>query len=115
MALQKINCDSLGELHHGFARGIIDAALEAAQRDTEDRGSDEKKRKVVIEISFYKIDDGTVAIGLEAVAKMPKYQIPDTVATIQAPTKKGSAPAFAFRSDSPERPDQTTIDDAMDD
>lgn len=112
MALQKINTETIGDLHHGFAKTVIDAALEAAQRDTEDRGSDGRKRKVVIEIAFEKIDDGTVKIGLEATAKLPKYQIPDTVATIQQPTKKGAAPAFAFRSDSPDRPDQQTIDDA---
>ena len=112
MPLQPLNCSSIGELHHGFARTIIDAALEAAYRDTEDRGSDEKPRKVIIEISLEKIDDGTVRIGLEAIAKLPKYQIPDTVGQIQAPTKKGAAPLFAFRSDSPDRPDQQTIDDA---
>ena len=112
MSLQTLTTDTIGELHHGFARSIIDAALESAYRDTEDRGGDGKPRKVVIEISLEKIDDGTVCIGLEAIAKLPKYQIPDTVAQIQAPTKKGAAPQFAFRSDSPERPVQQTIDDA---
>lgn len=112
MPLQPLTCDTLGELHHGFARTVIDAALEAAYRDTEDRGNDGKTRKVLIEVSCEKIDDGTVRIGLEAIAKLPKYQIPDTVATIQAPTKKGAPPTFAFRSDSPGRPDQQTLADA---
>ena len=112
MALQKINCDNIGDLHHGFAKTVIDAAIEAAQRDTEDRGMDGKKRKVTIEISFEKVDDGAVKIGLEATARLPKYQIPDTVAQIQAPTRKGAPPVFAFRSDSPSRPDQPTLDDA---
>lgn len=112
MPLQNINCDNIGDLHHGFARTVINAALEAAQRDTEDRGMDGAKRKVKIEISFEKVDDGAVKIGLRAICTVPNYQIPDTVAQIQAPAKRGAAPTFAFRSDSPGRPDQPTIDDA---
>lgn len=112
MPLDKLDCDSIGNLHHGFAREIINAALQTAIKDTDDRGSDGKLRKVTIEISFVKIGDGAVKIGLTADPRGPKYQIDDTVATINAPTKRGMAPEFAFRSDSPERPDQQTFDDA---
>lgn len=111
MPRQTLSCDTLGDLHHGFARSIIDAALAAAIRDLEDRGAeDEKPRKVVITVSLLKIGEDGVAATVEAAAKVPAYRIPATVADMR-PGAKG--PSVEFRSDSPGNPSQQTIDDAL--
>lgn len=107
---QTLSCDTLGNLHHGFARGVIDAALLTAIRDLEDRGEeDEKPRKVIITVVLEKIGDG-VAASVEAVAKMPSYKIPTTVANLQIGPH---GPSVEFRSDSPGNPNQTTFDDHL--
>lgn len=107
MPLQTLSCDTLGDLHNGFARAIIDAALASAVRDVKDRGAqDEKKRKVVITVLIESIGGDGYAASVEATAKLPSYKIPPTVAL-----EGQTGDTIQFRADSPANPYQQTIND----
>lgn len=103
-----LSCDSLGELDNGFARAIIDEAIQRAANDTEQRGlQDEKPRKVIITLEFRKINDHSCVINVNADAKIPPLKLSTTFAETR-PIGKGKS-NIAFREDNPDRPDQPTI------
>ena len=78
-----LTLDSLGDLSSGQAGVAINAALAAAIRDTEDRGSDKKARKVVIEIELKKLGDENVTATVRAKTTIPPYQTEQTVGNLR--------------------------------
>ena len=100
---------SLGGLASGQAEGIINAALRAAIRDTEDRGSDKKKRKVTIEVEFAKLGDENVTTSVRAKTTLPPYQTSDTVGNLKV---DGERVSVEFNPNSPDNPEQRTMADS---
>lgn len=103
-----LTLDSLGELSSGQAGVAINAALAAAVRDTEDRGSDKKARKVVIEIELKKLGDENVTATVRAKTAIPPYQTEQTVGNLRL--KQGGGVEMEFNPLNGENPDQRTFD-----
>jgi hypothetical protein len=103
-----LNLATLGDLSEGYAQAVIDQAIKAAIRDTEDRGKDKKERKVVITLRIKKIGDSGVVVAVEAEPKVPKYLTPETIGDIHV-TDGGRNAEMRFSSASAENPDQPAI------
>lgn len=73
-----LSARTIGDLGDGHAADKIDQALQAAIRDADLRGADEKPRKVIITIDFLKVEDSSISIGLEVECKVPKYGVQRT-------------------------------------
>lgn len=101
-----LTLDTLGELSAGQSQAIIDAALRAAIRDTEDRGGDKKPRKVTIEIEFKKSGPDHVSVNVTAKTSLPKYATDPTVAEI---VMDGNKPRVMFSPAAADNPDQPAI------
>lgn len=104
-----VTCSTLGELDEGSARLIIDAAIREAVRDVEDRGNDEKPRKVVITLTFKQMENGLVEAEVEAVARVPARRTASTIAAVKR--KQGEAPSLVFQQYAADDPSQKTIDE----
>lgn len=112
MPKQTLTIDNLGDLDGGAARQVINAALASAVYDLDDRGGeDEKPRKVVITISLDKLDNGAITAQVEAIAKVPNYKTGTTICNLAVGPRNQRT--LEFRGDSPNNPDQTTIDDHL--
>ena len=105
-----INCDNIGNACEG-ARGAINAAIQQAMTDIDDRGDDEKPRKVVITLEFRKISGRDVAISCEVGTATPKYRTPDTIGKILV---EGGKAKLLFNDLAFDDASQTTIDDEID-
>lgn len=97
---------TLGELDNGAARAIIDSAINRAIDDIDDRGDDEKPRKVVITIELEKLENGLVSARVDAKTNVPAYQ---TAATFAKISKRQGEIGLLFQPFNPERPDQPTL------
>lgn len=98
---------TLGELNNGVAGAVINAALLAAVRDTEDRGLEDKKpRKVTITVSIEKIAEESVQVEVEAKTSLPAYRTDKTIGTLGF---TGKDPVVKFQPMSGARPDQETF------
>lgn len=106
---EALTVDTLGNLHFGFARSVINNAISEALRDIETRGNDEKPRVVVVTLTLEKLSNGPVSIDVKAICKCPDYKVEPTIGNIRI-TDRG--PVFEFKSDSPDNPGQLTLDDA---
>lgn len=114
MAIAKLDCDTIGDLDNGIARGIINEAILQAVRDFEDRGHDSKPRVVNINLTLQRVN-GMAMIDVQAVAKLPAQRSNTTqvkVAQTQA-GKKGVQPTLIFQELAPDNPEQSTIDEHM--
>ncbi len=69
----KLNLTTIRDLSNGQAEAVINAALQAALRDVEDRGEDRKPRKVVVEIELKKFNDDVVTATVKAKTTLPPY------------------------------------------
>ena len=107
MAQVILELDKLGELDMGMAKAAINAELDRLAADLDDRGDDEKKRKVVITITAQQ-RKGLVTLNVEAACKLPPRRTADTVARPMRTT--GSKSVIVFQEDAPENPDQTTFE-----
>jgi hypothetical protein len=90
---------------------VIDAAIRAAVRDTEDRGSDKKKRKVTIELELGKVGESVTAT-VRAKTTLPPYQTEPTVGALTPDGKGGFG--VEFNPHAPGNPDQQELDDGSD-
>lgn len=107
--MQRTLClDSLGELDHGTARVVIDAALRKAVEDLDDRGDDGKPREVNIKVTMEKIDGGLTSAHVKVAAKIPEYQINGTVCRHKVVNGHSR---LLFQQLAPDDPDQRTIDE----
>ncbi len=103
---------NLGELAGGQTQAIVDAALRAAVRDTEDRGADGQPRKVTIEVTLKKVgrDGSGVTVGVKAMPKLPPYATDPTFAELGVGDR--GQPELNFSPVAPENPDQPPLPDA---
>lgn len=102
--------DTLGDLDSGAARQVIDKAIAAAVADVDDRGDDEKPRKVVITLELSKTDSGLVAAHVEVKTSVPAYR---TAGTISRLNSRGGQHRLTFQQYDPTNPDQRTIDETF--
>lgn len=112
MPIQFLTLETLGDLDGGAARLAINKAIAIAMNDVDDRGSDEKPRKVMIELKFTKLKNNTVDTGVTVGTNLPKMTTWTTNGHIRA-ARDGEI-GFAFSSESPENPDQRTFNDEVD-
>ena len=100
---------TVAELAGGQAEAIVNAALRAAVRDTEDRGADGKPRKVTIELELKKIGrDGTgVAVFVRAKTTLPPYATDPTIGDLGS-GDRGQA-ELNFSPVAPDHPDQPQL------
>jgi len=102
-----LTCDSLGELNHGLARGVIDAALRMAVADLNERGSeDDKVRKVIITVEMERMTDDDIAVRVDVGTKLPAYRTDATICRLNYDDGELGA---KFEPESPKNPDQKTI------
>jgi hypothetical protein len=106
MSLEKLTCDTIGELAGGQAREMVDAALRKASFDVSDRGEDGKPRKVTIDLVMTKVK-GNIAIEVFAQAVLPKYRSDATIVSEKADA--GGETLLLFQTFNPEAPDQGTF------
>jgi len=105
MSKVALSVENLADLSAGAAGLVINAAINAALRDTEDRGADKKARKVTIELEMKKIGD-SVAVAVKAKTGLPPYLTEPTIGTLEMDGKK---PVMKFNPDAPGNPDQQTL------
>lgn len=97
---------TLGAINGGAAEAIIDRAIDDALRDAEDRGQDEKPRKVVIELTLVQQENGLVEASVTAAAKLPPRKTAPTVARLK---KHANGAALLFQEHDSADPDQETL------
>ncbi len=107
--MTELTCDTIGEIAGGQARGTIDAAINAAMRDLEDRGEDEAVRKVRIDLLFKKIGDSEVATVVQVGTAIPKYLTAKTVGRLVIGENRQVF--LEYQANSPDNPYQRTIVD----
>ncbi len=106
-----LTIDTLGGLHYGFARAVVNNAIGEALRDIDIRGNDERARNVVITLTLTKLENGPVSAELKAIAKLPDYKVDPTVGTVR---QTDTGPVFEFKSDAPEAGATLPFDDDKD-
>lgn len=108
MAQASLTLETLGEVGDGSAGAIINAALNAAVADLEDRGDDKQKRKVTITVTLAKVGEH-MTVNVDAAPKVPAYKSRTTVGTTR--TRNGR-PVILFQEYAPNEPHQRTMDEA---
>jgi hypothetical protein len=112
MAVIPICAENLHLMSNKEAGAIINAEIQAAVADLEDRGvEDGKPRKVAIELTLTLLDNGSVAGHVGAQAKLPPRRTSGTVARLN---RKDGVSRALFNCNAPEDPDQSTIQDYLD-
>lgn len=101
---QALGAVNLNLLSDGFAGKCIDKAIASIVQDIEQRGDDNKDRKLVITYTFTPSKDSRVEIDTQIQTKVPALRPYKTVAKLG----KGSG-ELEFDPDSGENPDQLTI------
>lgn len=81
MAQQPLTLETLGELDEGTAGAVINRVIREAINDLDDRGTDEIKRKICIEVELLQ-KNGLVSMTCAAQAKLPPRRSHATVATV---------------------------------
>lgn len=99
---------TIGHVDHGAAELIIDAAIKEALEDLDDRGEDDKPRKVLIELSVQRMANGLVEAHVKAQAKLPPRQ---TASTIGSLAKRPKGVELMFQEFSPEDPAQPSFEE----
>lgn len=107
---QTLSLATIGDLDNGTARAIIDKAIAEAVADLDDRGDDNKPRKVKIEIELKRMDNGQVDSAVQASAVLPARRTASTFAKIRQTAGKAK---LLFQDMDREDPNQTTIDEHM--
>ncbi len=104
---------TIGKLSDWRAHKIINKALDLVAADLDDRGNDEKPRKVTVTIEFVKdVNEDTVKMDVRAKATVPDYRTPTTLGKIKQGTD--GAAKIVFQTDAADNPDQETMFDTED-
>jgi len=112
VASTQLTIDTLGDLDHGSARVVVNDAIAALMRDVDERGKDEKERKLVIELTVKQLGEGEVVMDIQAATKVPKYRTGLTIGSVRVAGKDKRTVQFQqFAADDP---DQRTLDEAVD-
>lgn len=106
---QSLSLSSLGYLDGGAAQLIIDAAFKEAVADLDDRGDDEKPRKVEIVVEMKQLDNKLIEAHVTACARIPKRKTASTIARLTRDKQQQSR--LSFQSEAPDDPDQRTLDE----
>lgn len=78
----KLNLTTIRDLSNGQAEAVINAAIQQAMRDLDDRGDDKKPRKVSIEMEFKKLSEDVVTATVKAKTTLPPYVTQPTFGTV---------------------------------
>ncbi|VTU01032.1 unnamed protein product [Gemmataceae bacterium] len=97
---------TVGQLAGGQAEAIINAALRAALRDTEDRGADKKPRKVTIELELRKLGE-SISATAKAKTTLPPYLTDPTIGELTMNDR--GQPEMSFSPVAPENPHQPAV------
>lgn len=104
-----VSIDTLGDLSDGQARATVNAAINAAIRDVEDRGADGKPRKVTVEVEFRRVGSGDrIDVVVKAKPTLPPYVTDPTVSAVKI-DDRGKV-TLAFSPADGDNPDQPPID-----
>lgn len=103
-----LSAQSIPLLGDGVFGKQIDSEILRIYSDIDDRGNDGVTRKLVIQLDFKPAGEGRMSIIPKVQAKLPANQGYPTVAKIDV-----LSGGIAFRADSPDNPDQTTINDQI--
>lgn len=106
MAKTTLSLESLGDLDGGAAGAVINAAINSAVADLDDRGEDLQERKVVITLLMKKLPNKQIDQRVKVQTSVPAYATNSTFADI---ARKGDRPAIYFQDMNPSRPDQPTF------
>lgn len=101
-----LQATTLAQLADGYVGRIVDAELEAIQKDLDDRGADGKPRTLTIKLSLVPEGNGVVDIRANVTKKLPDHRPPKTMAKLDQ--RSG---ALVFNPDCAENPDQMTVHD----
>jgi hypothetical protein len=106
--MKKVLCAAtIGDLDDGAAKVSIDQAIASALRDLEERGQDEKPRKVVMTLVLEKTESGLVECHLQVICKAPPVRTGGVIGKIE--TRRGQA-QLLFSPENPSDPDQGSLD-----
>lgn len=108
---EPLKLGSISELAEGQAEAVINSAIDAAVRDTEDRGDDEKPRKVTIELVFMKLNENQIAATVKAKTTLPPYATKPTIGNL---VSDGRRAEMQFSTASQGNPDQPGLPGAHD-
>lgn len=111
MAIVNLRLETLGALDEGRAQAIIDAEINAAIKDLDDRGGDGQKRKVVIELTMFRNKHERVETTVKAQAKLPPRQVYPTDSKLTHHPKHPGQMTLLFNENSPANLNQKTIID----
>lgn len=81
MAQTPLSLETLGDLDEGTAGILINRVIREAINDLDDRGDDEQKRKICIEVELLQ-KNGLVSMTCAAQAKLPPRRSHATVAQV---------------------------------
>jgi len=109
--LTTLSLDTLGDLDGGAARAIVDKAIAAAVADLDDRGEDDKPRKVKITLTLERSDSGLVIGHIEAAIAVPAWNTAGPVSKVQR--RANGQIGLTFQELAPDDPDQRTIDEEI--
>lgn len=101
---------TLGDLGDGAARVVIDQAIARAAEDVEDRGDDEKERKVNITLTMLREDNGEIKTTVQVGVGLPKWKTHPTRAKAVG---HGDQTQLVFQSLAQDDANQTDIEDHM--
>lgn len=104
---EALSLETLGQLAAGQAQATVNAAISAAIRDTEDRGSDNKPRKIIIEIVLLKLSDDAISAAVKAKTTVPPYVTAATIGELK-PDERGRA-SMVFAPAAPHNPNQPNL------
>lgn len=107
--LKDMDHRQIGELNEGMFGHAIDYELGRVITDVCERGTDEKKRTLLIQIDVELVDRDTLRIDARVQGKVPPQIASPTSAKI---VRKGKAIKAQFRDDNAENVYQQTIHDA---
>jgi hypothetical protein len=102
----KLNLTTIRDLSNGQAEAVINAALQAALRDVEDRGGDKKSRKVTVEIELKKLGDDVVSATVKAKTSLPPYVTEPTFGALHV---DGKAVDMKFNPNNADNHEQQTL------
>lgn len=108
--MKNLTADTLGELDGGTAREIINAGLQTAIADLDDRGHDAKPREVIIKLTMVK-SQGVSVCDVQVKTNLPAYRSNNTVGLLSEQRSKTGRmeKLLSFQEHNPENPSQPTF------
>jgi len=102
-------CDTIGELDAGIARHLVDAEIEKALDDLNDRAEEDGKERVVTIQLTMGLSNGLMYVNVAAQAKVPPRKSRNTAGKVRMRAKGHHE--MLFMADTPENPSQPAFAD----